>query len=124
LQYLYAFDFAKRAPSAPPASTSQLSQASKALGATEALNGFTYQAFPLGKHQVLLRLENLLDKLDPSNSGTATIDLQTLAQELYTSSNPGVKKAPAASIEEMRISGAQPLQEAAKKAKEIDLELA
>ena len=110
MQYLYAFDFAKGAPLAVPSKTSNLSQTSKALGNTEALNGFTYQAFPLGKHQVLLRLENLLDVFDPANSGTVTINLQALAQELYTSSNPDLKKA-AVSIQEMKISGAQPLQE-------------
>ena len=65
-------------------------------------------------------MENLLDKFDPSNSGPVTIDLQALAQELYASSNPGVKKAtPTVSIEEMRISGAQPLDEAGKKSGQL-----
>lgn len=61
-------------------------------------------------------MENLVDKSAKGNSGAVSLDLQVLAQELYAKANPGL--APSitkAKIEEMSISGAQPLKKLQKK---------
>ena len=50
---------------------------------TKNFRGFTYQLFPLAKNKVLIRLENLLDKFDITNSETKYFDLVTFAKELW-----------------------------------------
>lgn len=50
---------------------------------TKNFDGFTYQLFPLAKSKVLVRLENLLDKFDVTNSETKYFDIVTFAKELW-----------------------------------------
>ena len=39
--------------------------------------------FPLAKNKVLVRLENLLDKFDGTNSETKYFDMVTFAKDLW-----------------------------------------
>lgn len=50
---------------------------------TKNFRGFTYQMFPLAKNKVLVRLENLLDKFDVTNSETKYFDMVTFSKELW-----------------------------------------
>jgi len=50
---------------------------------TKNFKGFTYQLFPLAKNKVLVRLENLLDRFDITNSETKYFDMVTFAKELW-----------------------------------------
>ena len=40
------------------------------------LLGFTYQLFPLAKNKILIRLENILDRFDKTNSETKYFNLK------------------------------------------------
>lgn len=80
---------------------------------TKNFKGFTYQLFPLAKNKVLLRLENLLDKFDITNSETKYFDLVTFSKELWYHSqlsSKGIKNQPQAHIQEMSLSGASPFE--------------
>jgi hypothetical protein len=55
---------------------------------TKNFDGFNYQAFPVGKGKVLLRLENILDKFD-SKASTRYFDLVTFSKALWTEANDG-----------------------------------
>jgi len=66
-----------------------------------------YQAFPVGKGKVLLRLENLHDIFD-GPAQTKFVDIVKFSKGLWENSNPG-KAAPTPKVEEMSLSGAIPL---------------
>lgn len=76
---------------------------------TKNFEGFNYQAFPVGKGKILVRLENILDKFD-NKASTRYFDLVTFSKALWTEANDG-KASPTPKIEEMTISGVQTLLE-------------
>jgi len=92
---------------------------------TKNFRGFTYQLFPLAKNKVLVRLENLLDKFDITNSETKYFDMVTFAKELWYHSqlsSKGLTSQPQAYIQEMSLSGAVPLEKIRKSMKWISNE--
>jgi len=50
---------------------------------TSNYRGFTYQTYPLARGKVLVRLENLLDRFDATNSETKFVDLMDLSRQLW-----------------------------------------
>jgi len=80
---------------------------------TKNFKGFTYQMFPLAKNKVLVRLENLLDKFDITNSDTKYFDMVTSSKELWYHSqlsSKGIRDQPQAHIIEMSLDGANSLE--------------
>ena len=59
---------------------------SKGSGVTKNFRGFTYQAFPISRNKIMIRLENLLDRFDITNSDTKFIDLTNFAKEFWVQS--------------------------------------
>ena len=51
-------------------------------------NGIEYQAFPLSKGKILVRLENLQDKFD-STAAPSTVNLVTFAKQFWSQANGG-----------------------------------
>ena len=109
-QYYFVFNAGqnstkKNATKNTTASVSQLPPIDIAQGNmyTKNFDGFNYQAFPLGKGKILVRLENILDKFD-AKASTRYFDLVTFSKALWTEANDG-KASPTPKIEEMSISG-------------------
>ena len=79
---------------------------------TKNLNGFTYQAYPVGRNKILLRIENLLDRFDLTNSDTKFIDLINFSKEFWFQAQSAEGKGdhfPVPSIQEMTVDGTQKL---------------
>ena len=93
LQYAYSFDY--RLPEKGVENS-----VSKSI---EVPDSIVYRVMPLEKQKLLVRLENLADKFDGSES--AHFDLEKLAKELFAQANPG--KNATAKITEMAIDGVQ-----------------
>jgi len=70
--------------------------------------GITHKVFPIGKNELLVRIENRQDRFDPS-SFTAQIDIKQFASALYFDTN-GVPPNDV-HIEEMNLSGTMTIAE-------------
>lgn len=70
----------------------------------------TYRMFPVSKNKILVRFENLADKMDHNQPSDTIryIDLESFAQSLYQDVNH--KKAHAVNIQEMDLQGVNPIE--------------
>ena len=72
----------------------------------------TYHTLPMGPKKILLRIENLEDKIDGRQANTYYVNVNDVATELFHLANPEIKEwAVKFKVTEMSIGGAQTLSE-------------
>lgn len=98
LEYLFAFKYDK---ASEPVQT-QLTQVKYLLNETN--DYVTYHTFPEGKNKILVRFENIADRLD-SDTAVQQLDVNLFAKTFYESANPGSQSS--FTIKEMSLTNNQ-----------------
>jgi len=100
LQLFFGFKKSEKAPRAEPLETQEWMPLA-APGLEEAKMVF----LPIGRNEVMMRLENLHDNIDGRQTETPHVDIMSIAMKLWYEANPGAKVMPQIYINELALGG-------------------